>query len=153
MQNPDNELEVIEQTGEHPTQPREVHISTEGAIHVNEMFLGPLPHPETLAGYNNIVPGSAGLIIDDLMVESTHRRTMEKSAIDNAASHAKSGQNKAFALSMIGMGFGFAVIIASILSNNNVATISGIISGSVLSGLPLVQLVRSFLKNGHNGKG
>ena len=40
----------------------------------SEEFKGPLPHPEILRRYNEIVPGSAQSIIDSFVTEGDHRR-------------------------------------------------------------------------------
>lgn len=42
-----------------------------------EMYSGPIPHPNILAGYNALDNGAAKKIIDNGIAESQHRRSME----------------------------------------------------------------------------
>jgi hypothetical protein len=44
-------------------------------------FSGPLPHPEDLAKYEQVLPGSADRIISMAEQQAEHRRNLEKSVI------------------------------------------------------------------------
>ena len=46
-----------------------------------EEYSGELPHPEILRGFNEIVPGSADLIFDELRANGRHRRKQENRII------------------------------------------------------------------------
>ncbi len=57
----------------------------------SEIFSGPLPKPEILQGYNNIVPGSADRIIQMAEKQADHRMFLEKTVIAGDAKRADRG--------------------------------------------------------------
>jgi len=78
MLEPENEVEILDETLDIQETADEMPESTIEAVHIGTMFSGPIPPPETLSGYEEIVPGSAERIISNMMDESLHRRTLEK---------------------------------------------------------------------------
>jgi uncharacterized membrane protein len=58
-----------------PTQARQVIARI---VEVTESFSGPLPHPQHLKGYDDIVPGSAREILKLATLEQRHRHCMQK---------------------------------------------------------------------------
>ena len=63
-------------------------------------FSGPLPPPEELAKYEQILPGSANRIISMAEQQSAHRQSLEKTAINANAMTQRWGLICAFVLSM-----------------------------------------------------
>jgi uncharacterized membrane protein len=61
---------------------------------------GPLPHPEALERYNQIVPGSAERIIKLAETQHDHRLEIEKSVIDSGIAAQKLGTILGFILAM-----------------------------------------------------
>ena len=59
--------------------------SVEAATHSVEIsaYSGPLPHPDILRQYEDVVPGSAALIIKQFEEQSRHRRSMEAKVISS----------------------------------------------------------------------
>ncbi len=53
-------------------------------IHVQQHYSGPLPHPDTLARYDEIVPGAAERIIKMAEKEMSHRHETENRMNKNA---------------------------------------------------------------------
>lgn len=45
-----------------------------------QVYEGPVPHPDIMAGFERLVPGAAREMFDLARVESEHRREMEKLA-------------------------------------------------------------------------
>lgn len=43
-----------------------------------QYYAGPLPHPDTLKKFEEIVPGSANRILTQFELQSEHRRSLEK---------------------------------------------------------------------------
>ncbi len=91
-------LEVNEPTGRSVSEIREVR------------FKGPLPHPEVLAGYEQILPGAAERIIAMAEREGDHRRELERMLLERDFSEGKRGQ--IFALITVGFFLLAGVIVA-----------------------------------------
>lgn len=68
-----------------------------------EMFAGPVPHPEIIEKYENIYPGAAKIIFENWDSQVKHRHSLEKSVVqtDNLKS-------------ILGVIFGFIVALAAI---------------------------------------
>lgn len=66
QQNPSDGLQVIE---------------TQQALSIHKQHSGPLPAPETLKQYNDILPGAADRIISMAEEAAGHRRKMESGAL------------------------------------------------------------------------
>jgi len=111
-------------------------------------YSGPLPHPEVLEGYENVVPGSAQQIINNMIKESEHRRKMEEKALDNAALFTKSGQKKGFILAVLGILSGLAIIYFTAQIENSAASITGVLSGTLISGSSLATIILRFIDVG-----
>lgn len=73
------------------------------------LFIGPLPHPDILAAYEDAIPGLGGKIVDTFQQQVTHRITMEQDRnradiqIDRAAPK--------YALSVAAMSFASVTMI------------------------------------------
>ncbi|MFH1429303.1 MAG: DUF2335 domain-containing protein [Candidatus Margulisiibacteriota bacterium] len=67
-----------------------------------EMFAmsGPLPPPQILAGYENVLKGSADRIITLTELQSKHRQELEKQAVNSDILNEKIGMILAFIISM-----------------------------------------------------
>jgi uncharacterized membrane protein len=67
-------------------------INTEKTIQIAqyaEFFQGPLPHPNLLRQYNDIVPGFAQEVTKAMIEQSQHRREIEKLVIVSKIEQAK----------------------------------------------------------------
>lgn len=51
------------------------------SISVSKTYSGPIPPPELLAQYEQIVPGSAQQIVDQFVKQGNHRMSLEKMVI------------------------------------------------------------------------
>lgn len=49
---------------------------------IEDLYTGPIPHPETIEAYESVVPGIAEIIIKESFEESRHRRHMENTAFE-----------------------------------------------------------------------
>jgi uncharacterized membrane protein len=91
-------------------------------------FSGPLPHPEVLARYNEVIPGGAERILAMAERQSEHRESLESKVVDANLASQKNGSLRAFILALIVIlggiylmatgkdGWGFAAIIGSLAS-------------------------------------
>lgn len=83
-------------------QPKEVVqrlFTTFAASH----YSGPLPPPNLLSEYNEIVPGSAGTIINQFVSQGEHRREIEKAVIYSDIKRANWGLVAGFVIAFVGV--------------------------------------------------
>lgn len=66
-----------------------------------EKFQGPLPHPDTLARYDEIVPGSAEWIVKRFLEQGEHRMQLEKMVIENDIKQSRWGLAAGFILALV----------------------------------------------------
>ena len=102
------------------------------AIATLQSFSGPLPHPELLRNYNEIIPGAAERILSMAEAEAAQQHNMERLALQCASSEARLGQW--FGL-IIGICAFITVIIAVILGAEKTAMVVG---GTTVVGLVTV---------------
>jgi uncharacterized membrane protein len=89
-----------------------------------------LPHPNTLKGYEDVVPGSAGRIITQFEEQGRHRRKLEEHVVKSNSFQATLGQVLAFILFMtIVIGGGYLALMGKELAGLGtvaVAVIGGV---------------------------
>lgn len=61
----------------------------------------PIPPPGWIREYNEIVPGSAKQMIEDMHAQSEHRRRMEEIEVNAAVDNSKRGQWMGFSITMV----------------------------------------------------
>lgn len=66
-------------------------------------FSGPLPHPEILKGFEEVVPGSAERIIKMAEGQFLHRTTLESRVINSDIIRSKWGQILGFIIAIAGL--------------------------------------------------
>ncbi len=118
----------------------------------SELFRGPLPPPNILAGYEDIVPGCAKQIIDDMLNESLHRRAMEDKSLNSAIIYTKDGLKKGFIISLVGLIGGCIIVIGGIAIGGTGATVASVISGTLISGGSIVSIVSKLVDGKQSAK-
>jgi len=110
--------------------------SNQTNLHVRktELYAGPLPHPDTLKKFEEILPGSADRILKQAENQTRHRIEMESKVI-----------NADIRKSYIGLIFGFLIGILGIGGGIYLATLGFDIFGPVLSSGTLVSIVVAFI--------
>ncbi len=124
----------------------EMHTSVTLTSHIERsLWMGPLPPPDVLRGYEEICPGIANRIMVSFENEGVHRRDLEKDDQNNQTTALKAsikqrtvGQIMAFSLAV------FALSTAGFLSYHGHVLVPSIIGGTTLIGI-----VASFL-GAHN---
>jgi uncharacterized membrane protein len=105
------------------------------------LFIGPLPPPEHVREYENILSGSFDRIL--ILTEKNaqhrieldkHEMEMERQLVPESIRLKKSGQNKAFFISILGI---ISVVVLALLGQTTVA--------SILAGTTLISLAPSFI--------
>ncbi|MFA7421953.1 MAG: DUF2335 domain-containing protein [Melioribacteraceae bacterium] len=102
--------------------------------HHSELYVGPLPKPETLKQFDDIVPGAAERIITQFEEQSRHRRSLEQVVISNDVK-----------LSQRGLVFGFIIGMVAIICGGILAFLGREIAGSFIGGGGVVGLVSVFI--------
>ncbi|WP_165820194.1 DUF2335 domain-containing protein [Microvirga sp. KLBC 81] len=102
---------------------------------VQQHWSGPLPDPETLAAFDQIVPGGAARIFDQFEKEADHRRALERSQTRFVIRDTHIGQALAGTFALAGLSVAAFAIYAG------AQWAATIIGGSVL-----VPIVYAFLK-------
>ncbi|MGI4792890.1 MAG: DUF2335 domain-containing protein [Janthinobacterium lividum] len=97
-----------------------------------QMHVGPLPPPETLNGYDLVLPGAAREIMDMALREQAHRHTMEKSAN---------------IYPFIGLVFGLIAFLCCIAGAVFLALNNQVIVAGLLVGAPLIGAVGWFVNS------
>ena len=100
----------------------------------SEMFAGPVPHPEIVEKYEKIYPGATKIIFEEWDRQVKHRHHIEKSVVltDNVKS-------------ILGVIFGFIVVIVAI-GGGVYTAINGLpLFGGGLSLVGLAMLVVAFI--------
>jgi uncharacterized membrane protein len=98
----------------------------------SSIFSGPLPPPEILKGYNEIIPNGADRIVTMAEKQSDHRMELEKTAIKEQLK--QSGRGQKYGL-FIGV---FGILVAGFLAYTGHDWVAGIFGTSTIVGLVAV---------------
>lgn len=74
-------------------------------------FSGPIPPPEVIKKYEEAIPGSGNRIISMAENQSKHRQKLEQSVVSSNIHNEKIGMYLAFALTIVFMIIGAALVI------------------------------------------
>ena len=99
-----------------------------------QSFSGPLPPPEILKKFDEVVPGAAERIIKMAEEQSTHRKDLEKKVIESDIARSKWGQV-----------LGFAIAIAGLAASTLIAIYGSAIAGGIIGVGTLASLVGVFM--------
>jgi len=100
----------------------------------SQLYAGPLPSPDLLKKFDEIVPGSADRLITQFEEQSKHRRTLEQKVIGND-----------ICLSRIGIIFGFLIGMTAIIGGLLISLQGKELSGGMISGSGIIGLVSVFV--------
>lgn len=95
-------------------QVRQVELIETVAKQVAEtLHIGPLPDPDTLAKYDEVVPGTARSIVEAFTSQGKHRQALERKIVEGSETRATRGQWLVFSLLLMcvagGLGVAFAL--------------------------------------------
>ena len=113
---------------------------------IKSEFSGPIPPPNIIKGYEDILPGAADRIITMAEEQSRHRQHMEKEMIRVESRDSSLGIMCAF-------GLGIGCIIAAIVMSVMVPDSAGVISGSILGVTGIGSIIATFVKSTRNNYG
>ena len=102
--------------------------------HSVQTFSGPLPPPEILRKFNDVVPGAADRIITMAEEQSAHRRELEKKVIESDIERSKWGQV-----------LGFTIAITGLVASTLIAIYGSALAGGIIGVGTLATLVGVFM--------
>ena len=97
--------------------------------HSVQSFSGPLPHPDILRKFEEVVPGSAERIIKMAEEQSAHRKDLEQKVISSDIARSKWGQILGFVIAISGL------VVSTLVSIYGNAIAGGIIGVGTLASL------------------
>ncbi len=110
-----------------------------GQVQVSEEhFSGPLPRPDIMKGYDDIVPGAAERILKMAEEESQHRHKLETTLLSQDHEQTIKSQRNALFIAIMGL----AVIPLTIYIASNLIVE---ILGSVVGGIPVLGIIFSLI--------
>lgn len=90
--------------------PAQLPGSSTTAIATASYFSGPIPPPEFLKQYEELVPGIAKRFLEEPRLEAEHRRSLEKRMVEEKIRLATKGQWMAFTLALLSIAAAFTAI-------------------------------------------
>lgn len=106
-------------------------VSVQGTI-----FSGPIPDPETLRKYENLLKGAADRILTMAEEQSSHRRQLENQKLLIEKESIKDEHKERITGLLLAFVFSLSVILASLYAITNGYQITGsILAGGVISGV------------------
>jgi len=118
---------------------------------VEHQFSGPLPPPQILQRYDEILPGAAERILAMAERQGRHRQDLESRSLESQARDLQAARREA----RLGQIFALLIALAGIAAGTfiiwSVPGVGGVISGSVLGGAPVAAIVIAFIHGRHIG--
>lgn len=106
---------------------------------IQSEFSGPLPPPNIIKGYEDILPGAADRILSMAENQAKHRQEIEKKMVDSEARDGFLGICFAFIL-------GISCIFAGVIIAFLVPQSSGAIAGSIFGVAGISSIIATFIK-------
>lgn len=122
----DNVEEIINDETKSPEEKSQL---IKQIISVRESFSGPLPPPQILARYNEVVSNGSERIFRNFEEQSSHRRSIEKSVIEGQLEESKRGQWFAFFITII------VLSVTAYLAINEKTAVACVLGGTTIVGL------------------
>lgn len=107
---------------------------------IRSEFSGPMPPPNILSGYEEILPGAADRILSMAERQSMHRQTLEEKMVKAESRDSLLGVLFAFLL-------GFGCIVAAVIMTIAVPENAGAMSGAALGITGIGAIITTFIKS------
>jgi uncharacterized membrane protein len=100
--------------------------------HTREIYSGPLPPPDSLEKYNQVLPGAADRILALTESQARHRLEVENKIVDRDTRLQLRGQMFGFAICLVTIvgGVGLVIVDKSVAGLSTILTSLGILIGS-----------------------
>ncbi|MGO9410974.1 MAG: DUF2335 domain-containing protein [Spirochaetia bacterium] len=93
-----------------------------------ELYQGPMPHPDILAKYETLCPGTAKRLFDQLQEQTHHRMSMEKTVITANVRSSRLGQWMGFTICMTALVGGGVMAAFGIDTAGLILAVGGLVS-------------------------
>lgn len=113
---------------------------------VSQSFSGPLPPPDVLRQFDEVVPGAAERIIKMAEEQSAHRKELERKVINSDISRSKWGQVLGFIIAIAGL------VVSAVVAIYGNAFAGGIIGVGTLASLVSVFMYGSRTRSRERGE-
>ena len=110
-----------------------------------DSFVGPLPHPDILAKYDQVSPGSAAIILKAFQDEIEHRQSMERVSLNSDMADREMQIKRMFDERRLGQIFAFVLCFMTIIGGVTLAAFGKEIAGSVFGTAGLAALAYVFI--------
>ena len=110
-------------------------------IVLQQLYQGPLPHPDMLAKFETLYPGASKLLFEQFQDQGKHRMEIEKKVIEANIRSARLGQWMGYSLCMVALVGGGVLVCFGIRTEGLIAAVAG-----------LTALVTVFLTGKFNGQ-
>jgi uncharacterized membrane protein len=77
-----------------------------------EQYSGPIPPPELLRQYDQIIDNGAERIFSAFELQTRHRQSLERTVVDGNEERAKRGQWMGFTLAIVVLGLGTSMVFS-----------------------------------------
>jgi uncharacterized membrane protein len=129
----------------HPTVPPELPPGQRAGYKLEFGFVGPLPPPQILQGYEQALPGAAHSIIEMAQAQGAHRRAIESRQLEAQIE----GMGSQFAEARLGQVFAFCVSALFLLCGTYTINQGHPWPGSFLGTLGVSGIVTTFIRGRH----
>jgi uncharacterized membrane protein len=109
---------------------------------VTEQYVGPLPHPRTLAEYEQVMPGTGERILKQWETESDHRRRLER---DDRETQRES-EERQVTYQGRGQWLGFGIAMGGLVVAGLGVLCGMQVAASIIGGVDLVAVITIFVK-------
>ncbi|MCK9385872.1 MAG: DUF2335 domain-containing protein [Nevskia sp.] len=134
--------EVARTTHDLPPERQEEIANTMRMALLETRFSGPLPPPDMLAKYQEIIANGAERIMASTEREQAHRHYVDKALVDAEIATASRGQIMAFILALV------CIAVALVLGLYSHDVLAGVIGGGTLVSVVTIFIVGRKNKNG-----
>ena len=135
------EIQLILDETDLPHEKKEEFKSKLISLSITRSFSGPLPPPELLQGYNEVVKGGAERIFSQFEKQSDHRIKLEAEVIPEQLNQSKRGQFFGFVLVVL------CLICAMIALMNGYEVFAIVIASTTIVGLAGVFVVGKVIQS------
>lgn len=121
-------------------------IQSQKEEHHAQIYQGPIPHPETLAAFNSIIPNGADRIMCMAETDQQHKFEMQKKALtakieDSQREHAEV---------VLGQALTAVLCLASLICGVFLIYHEKPVTGVILSGVALAAIAKALITRGKN---
>jgi uncharacterized membrane protein len=93
---------------------------------LQQLYQGPLPHPDMLAKYETLYPGASKLLFDQFQEQGKHRMQLENRVIESNIKNSRLGQWMGFSICMVALLGGVILVCFGIRLEGIIAAVAGL---------------------------